>query len=516
MVRNIVFFIMILLLFGCNERSNKSFPNILICIADDAGHMGSEVGWLETPAFDRVAAQGVRFTNAYTPNAKCAPSRASLLTARNSWQLKEAANHFNNFPAEFKTYPEALKDYGYFTGHTGKGWGPGNAGTIDGKERELSGKAWSDIKRETPTNRIANNDYSSNFIDFYKHKPKNKPFYFWYGGYEPHRRYEYASSIKAGKKPDDIDEVPSFFPDNEKVRTDILDYALEIEYFDSHVEQILNFLEQEGELDNTLVIVTSDHGMPFPRAKSDEYEYSNHVPFAIMWGDKIKNPGRLINEYMSFVDVAPTIFDAIGLKWEESGMKSTPGMSLIPLIQGMETNFRDHVLIGKERHDVGRPNDYGYPIRGIIKNGWLYLRNYRPDLWPAANPECGYSTVDGSPTKTEVLKARHNPETYHLWELSFGKRPSEELYNITEDPACITNLASVIDYSALKKDMILQMESELKKQADPRMFGKGDVFHTYEYTWEIYRNLYEKMVINNQDIVPMWINESDIERDLMD
>ena len=97
-------------------------PNILICIADDAGHMGKNVSWVNTPAFDRVATEGIRFSNAYTPNAKCAPSRACLLTGRNSWQLKEAANHWNNFSAEFRTYPETLEDFGYFTGFTGKGW----------------------------------------------------------------------------------------------------------------------------------------------------------------------------------------------------------------------------------------------------------------------------------------------------------------------------------------------------------------------------------------------------------
>jgi len=501
---------------GCQFEKKVARPNILICIADDAGHMGSEYKWLETPAFDRIAAEGIRFTNAYTPNAKCAPSRASLLTARNSWQLKEAANHFNNFPAEFKTYPEALKEFGYYTGYTGKGWGPGNPGMINGRKRELCGKAWNDIKTETPTKYIVNNDYSANFIDFYNQKPEDKPFYFWYGGYEPHRRYEFGSSFKAGKKLSDINKVPAFFPDNDTVRTDILDYGLEIDYFDSHVEKILDFLEKEGELDNTLVILTSDHGMPFPRVKSDEYDLSNHVPFAMMWGDHIKDPGRVIDKYISFIDVAPTLFDAVGLKWVDSGMQSTPGLSLLPLVRGETTEFRDHVLIGKERHDVGRPNDYGYPIRGIIQDGWLYLRNYRPELWPACNPECGYSTVDGSPTKTQILKARHNPQTFHFWQWSFGKRPAEELFYLPDDPDCVNNLASEEKYDATKKQLISKMEEELKKQSDPRMFGKGDIFHTYEYTWEIYRNLYDKMVIQKKDIVPVWINASDIETDFIE
>ena len=507
---------MVLIAGGCKENSTRDLPNILICIADDAGHMGEGYDWLHTPAFDRVAKQGILFSNAYTPNAKCAPSRASLLTARNSWQLKEAANHFNNFPEEFKTFPEALKDFGYYTGYTGKGWGPGNPGTKDGRERELCGKAWDAKKTEGPTSKIADNDYSANFFDFYEKRPKDKPFYFWYGGYEPHRRYEYGSSIKAGKKVSDIENVPEFFPDNETVRTDMLDYALEIEYFDSHVGRMLDFLEERGELENTLIIVTSDHGMPFPRAKSDEYHFSNHIPLALMWGNKVKDPGRIVEAYISLIDVAPSLLEVAGIDWKDSGMKETPGSSLIPFIDGISMGFRDYVLIGKERHDVGRPKDYGYPIRGIVKDKWMYLRNYRPDLWPAGNPECGYSTVDGSPTKTEVLKTRHDPATRFYWEWSFGKRPAEELFYLADDPYCINNLASDDRYDNKKNELKVFMEEELRKQADPRMFGQAEVFHTYEYTWEIYRDLYDKMVVNKEDVVPMWINESDIETDLME
>jgi arylsulfatase A-like enzyme len=510
-----VFLFCALLFIGCHKETTK-LPNILICIADDAGHMGKDYPWVNTPSFDRVATEGIIFSNAYTPNAKCAPSRACLLTGRNSWQLKEAANHWNNFSAEFRTYPEALKDFGYFTGFTGKGWGPGNPGEVDGKTRELCGREWSSIKREAPTKSIANTDYSANFIDFYNHKPEDQPFCFWYGAREPHRKYEYGSSLKAGKKLSDIEEVPSFFPDNDIVRTDMLDYALEIEYFDSHVTEIFDFLESKGDLENTLVIVTSDHGMPFPRAKSDEYDYSNHIPLAIMWGKNVKNTGDVVDKYISLIDIAPTIFEAIGLKWEESGMHDTPGTSLLPFLTGENKKFRDYVLIGKERHDVGRPDDYGYPIRGIVRDGWMYLRNYRPDLWPAGNPECGYSTVAGSPTKTELLKSRHNPETKYLWDWSFGKRPAEELFYLPNDPYCIRDLALEKKYESLKVSLISKMEEELKKQSDPRMFGNGDIFHTYFYTWDPYRNLYDRMVNKGEKIVPIWINASDIETDFIE
>jgi arylsulfatase A-like enzyme len=232
-----------------------------------------------------------------------------------------------------------------------------------------------------------------------------------------------------------------------------------------------------------------------------------------MWGKNIKNPGRVIDEYVSLIDIAPTFFEAIGMNWEGSGMHDSPGTSLLPFFKGENEEFRDYVLIGKERHDVGRPNDYGYPIRGIVKDEWMYLKNYKPDLWPAGNPECGYTTVDGSPTKTEILKARHIPDTKYLWDWSFGKRPDEELFYLPDDPYCIKNLALEEKYSSIKGSLISKMEEELKKQSDPRMFGNGDIFHTYNYVWGPYRNLYDRMVNKGEEILPEWINASDIETD---
>ncbi len=236
----------------------------------------------------------------------------------------------------------------------------------------------------------------------------------------------------------------------------------------------------------------------------------------MMWGKNIKNPGRIIDSYVSFIDIAPAFFDVSGIEWGKSGMQDTPGSSLEPFFKNLNHKHKDYVLIGKERHDVGRPNDYGYPIRGIVNDGWLYLRNYRPDLWPAGNPECGYSTVDASPTKTEILQSRHNPETKYLWDWSFGKRPAEELFNLTEDPYCINNLASDQSFSDLKKSLKNKMEKELEKQNDPRMFGRGDVFHTYKYTDPRWENLYKKMVIDKTGVVPRWINASDIELDFIE
>jgi arylsulfatase A-like enzyme len=516
---------LVLLLGAVPEKSAQRTakpprPNILFAIADDwsFGHAGAYGNkWVKTPAFDRVAREGVLFTHAYTPNAKCAPSRAIILTGRNSWQLEEAANHIPFFPAKFKTWAETLGEHGYFVGMTAKGWAPGVANDAQGRPREMAGRPFNGRKLQPPTSGIANNDYAANFEDFLNAAPKDQPWSFWYGAQEPHRAYEYGSGVaKGGKKLSEIERVPGYWPDNEVVRNDMLDYAFEVEHFDRHLARMLELLEQRGQLENTLVIVTGDHGMPFPRVKGQAYEASNHVPLAMMWRQGIKARGRTVDDYVSFADLAPTFVELAGLRWAETGMQPAVGRSLTDILfaakAGRVNSLRDHVLVGKERHDVGRPNDVGYPIRGIIKGDVLYLHNYEIARWPAGNPETGYLNCDGGATKTEVLEARRAGRERRYWDLAFGKRIAEELYDLSKDPDCLTNLANEAKYQVIKLRLKGQLERELRAQADPRMFGKGYLFDQYVYADEKTRNFYERFMRGEQ-IKAGWVNESDFEKE---
>jgi arylsulfatase A-like enzyme len=494
-------------------------PNILILMADDVSfpHMGAYgTEWVHTPTFDRIAEEGLLFTNAYTPNAKCAPSRSIFLTGRHSWQLEEAANHWPAFPAKFKTFMEALHDHGYFTGHTQKGWAPGHAGEINGQKRLLTGKAYNEKTLEPPTSEISKTDYAANFRDFLGERPKDKPFCFWYGSVEPHRGYEFGSSLENGRSPSEIDKVPAFWPDNDSVRTDMLDYALELEYFDKHAGLMLQQLEEAGELDNTLIIITADNGMPFPRAKGQAYEFSNHIPLAIMWPNGIKNKGRKIEDFVSFIDIAPTVLEAAGITVEKSGMQEMTGESLKDIFdsekEGIINPGRDRVLIGKERHDVGRPNDVGYPIRGIVKGNYLYVKNYESDRWPAGNPETGYLNTDGGATKTVILNMRRTGENTSYWDLNFGKRMEEELYDLSQDPDCLQNLALNTEFGPIKTTLHEQMESELRSQEDPRMFGKGYIFDQYKYVNPGDSSFYSRYM-RGEKMKANWVNESDFEKE---
>lgn len=504
-------------LVGPDEASGQERrPNILFCIADDASypHMGAYgCSWVKTPGFDRVAREGLLFQNAYTPNAKCAPSRSCLLTGRNPWQLEEACNHWCYFPAKFKTVWEALGEHGYFAGYTAKGWGPGVALDADGNRRELTGRLFNAHKNPPPAEKIGLIDYAANFSDFLKANTDGRPWCFWYGGLEPHRAYEFgAGRRQGGKSLDAIDRVPAFLPDNETVRTDLLDYAFEIEWFDQHLVRMLDLLDQTGQLENTIVIVTADNGMPFPRAKGQAYELSNHLPLAIRWPQGIREPGRTVDEYMSFIDIAPTLVELAGLKWSETGMAPSPGRSLTDVFsKQVVPGSRDHVLIGQERHDVGRPNDEGYPIRGIVKNGTLYLHNFEPSRWPACNPETGYLNCDGSPSKTEVLTTRTQPDRRHFWELSFGKRSAEEMYHVRADPDCLFNVADSPAFATLRESLKSQLFNELRQQEDPRLLGRGEVFDKYPFANESLRNFYERY-LSGESLHAGWVNPTDFER----
>ncbi|MCB1230784.1 MAG: sulfatase [Verrucomicrobiae bacterium] len=517
-------FLVALFISPVAARSEAPRPNILFAIADDASypHMGAYgTNWIKTPGFDRVAAEGLLFNRAYTPNAKCAPSRACILTGRNSWQLEEAANHICDFPIKFHSFMEALKDHGgYTTGFVQKGWGPGNARTADGKPRELTGKAYNKRKNQPPTSGISNNDYAGNFEDFLADCPEGKPWCFWYGSVEPHRGYEFGSGVdKGGRSIDEIDDVPDFWPDSETVRKDMLDYGFEIEWFDSHLVRMLKAIEARGELENTIVVVTADNGMPFPRVKGQEYEMSNHLPLAIMWPKGITKPGRKIDDYVSFIDFAPTFLEVAGVPWEESGMSYSPGRSLTDIFRSEKSGRviadRDHVLIGKERHDIGRPHDWGYPIRGIVKEGKLYLHNYKTDRWPAGNPETGYLNTDGGATKTEILEMRRSGENTQYWQWNFGKRPEEEMFDISADRECLTNLADDPKFADQKSELRNELEEALREQEDPRMEGNGDYFDQIEYVNPATKSFYERFM-SGEKLKAGWVNESDFEKEPLD
>jgi len=462
-------------------------PNILFAISDDqswphAGAYGCK--FVNTPAFDKVAREGILFNYAYCPAPQCSPARAALLTGRNIWQLEEAGTHSSIFPSKFQVYPDLLEAAGYHIGFTGKPWHPGNDEHIlrlSGRKRNPAGPEFN--KRfldSAPAEGIRYHkkfdDYAGNFEDFLSKRPEGAPFCFWYGAHQPHRRYEKGSGLRAGKKLEDV-KVPSFLPDTKEVRSDLLDYALEIDWFDTHLGRMIQMLEKMGELDNTLIVVTGDNGMPFPRAKANLYEQGTHVPLAIRWGAEVKG-GRVVDDFVSFIDLAPMFLEAAGLKPPEE----MTGRSLINVLTSNKSGRvdlkRDRVFTGRERHSHSRPDNLGYPSRAIRTYEYLYIRNFKPDRWPAGDPE-GYHDIDNSPTKTFLLENRDKRRIRKLFELAFAKRPAEELYAIKKDPGCLHNLVEDPAYAKAASTLRAELEQVLKEQKDPRILGYGDIFESY-------------------------------------
>jgi len=464
-------------LAATGSATGNAPPNILFAIADDWSWPHASIldaPEINTPAFDRVARDGCLFTSAYCAAPQCSPNRAATFTGRHIWQLEEAGTHASIFPDKFPVFTDLLENAGYHVGFTGKGWAPGNWGR-GGRKRNPAGPAYNDVMLDMPpTMSIMGTDYAGNFKEFLSDRPDGAPFFFWFGCHEPHRPYEpHSGRRKRGKDPDKV-IVPPFLPDVTETQNDILDYFLEVEWFDSQLYRMLKMLHEKGELDNTIVIATSDNGMPFPRAKANLYDYGLHVPLAVRWPGGAA-PGRRVGTPVSFIDFAPTILDAAGVDIPES----VTGRSFLPLL-GDEaapgSTAREYVLAGRERHGHARYDNLGYPSRSIFDGKYLYIHNFKPDRWPAGDPDFYYD-IDESPTKSYMIARRDEDPV--LFEMAFGKRPERELYLVIEDPGCVKNLAGTPAHSAAGKFLEEKLMKLLAEQGDPRATGRGDIFESF-------------------------------------
>ena len=474
MIKKIGFLLFVVCVAKTIFASEPQRPNVLFIIADDASkHFGEAYNcdWVRTPNIDRLAKQGLVFDNAYTSTSKCAPSRAAILTGRYPWQLEEAANHQPYFPAKYIAFTEALASQNIQCGGAGKRWGPGDAKLADGTSRDFAMKS---VGPNQPSN------LGAGLTAFLESAPSDQPFFYWFGSSNPHRPYIRDAGIAAGKKPSDIDRVPAYWPDNETIRRDMLDYATEIEDYDAQVGSLLIALEASGRAKNTLVIVTSDHGMPFPRVKGHTFDDANHIPLVACWPDGIVHPGRRVTDFINFIDLAPTFLELFGVEGQAAGMSPITGHGFIDLLQDNPTTQRPFVILGRERNDVlarpGSPHGLGYPVRAIRQGNFLYVRNFESDRWPCGNPDLGLKDTDASPTKSLIEEAG---DSSPYWQHAFGKRPAEQLFDLSIDPDCVMNLASDPQYSDKIALLHETLVAELKTQNDPRMFGQGAVFDEY-------------------------------------
>lgn len=447
-------------------------PNIFIAMADDwgwphAGVYGDPV--VRTPTFDRLAKEGVLFANAFVSSPSCTPSRGALLTGQYHWRLEENANLWSTLQTRFRTYPEILRDAGYATGHSRKAWGPGRL--------EAGGR------QEDPTGPLFRN-----FGEFLKQRPEGKPFCYWFGSSDPHRPYVAGTGVKSGLDLGKI-RVPGCFPDHETIRSDIADYYFEVERFDREVGEALEQLKAAGELDKTIIVMTGDHGMPFPRGKSNLYDLGTHVPLVIRWPGQFP-AGTVVEDFVSTTDLAPTFLWTAGLQIPAEMTGRSLMAQLTPMQTGQKDPSRDHVIFGKERHvpSQERGNTAGYPGRAIRTRDFLYIRNFRPELWPngiadgkASEKGNAFADCDDGPTKSFLVTHQHDPAITPFFDLAFAKRPAEELYDLKSDPEQLVNVADRPEFRTQRDRLWQQLESELKASQDPRVIGGAEKFDAYPY-----------------------------------
>lgn len=462
MIKKVLFFLFFALpFFSVLGQNSANKPNILFIVADDwskhAGIYGDKV--VRTPNIDKLGKNGLIFDQAFCSAASCSPSRASILTGKHPHQIAEGGNLWGSLPASIPNFVSLIQASGGFVGSEQKGWGPGNF-KIGGYQDNPAGKNF------------------KNFEEFLGAKPKDKPFFFWFGSIDPHRDYVKGTGEKAGLDPQKV-KVPGFLPDNDVVRKDILDYYFEVERFDSNVGKLIATLESKGELENTLIVITSDNGMPFPRAKATCYDSGTNIPLIMYWKGKIK-PARS-SELVSLIDLAPTVLDVMGIQ------KPTdlPSKSLINLINGRPIDHRNAVFVERERHANVRKGDLGYPVRGIRTKEFLYLRNFEPNRYPAGDPQKWvavgpYGDIDDSPSKQLIMSDSANYAFF--FNRTFKKRGSEELYDLKNDPSQLHNLANEKRFEKAKKYLKIELEAWMKRTNDPRLTNPNtNLWDKYPY-----------------------------------
>jgi len=495
-------------------------PNIVFAFADDWGRYASAYRnqpgestlheLIETPNFDRIADEGTLFLNANVPAPSCTPCRSSILTGRYFWQtglgaILQGARWDETIP----TYPLMLEEAGYHIGYTYKVWSPGlttnapyggartayeSAGTrYNSFSEEVTarpeGQSVDDAKQEIL------DETEANFDSFLDAREGDEPFCYWWGPTNTHRVWQQGSGKKLWNiEPDDLKgRMPEFLPDVHEIREDFADYLGECQAVDAGLGVLLAKLEEIGELDNTIIAVSGDHGIPgFPRAKCNLYQFGTEVSMAVRWPEAI-SAGRTVDDFVNLMDIAPTFLEAAGVDLPE-GMT---GKSLLPLLKsegsGQIEPARDFVVTGRERHnlvDNPRPDEgLPYPTRAIRTKDFLYIHNFEPDRWPAGDPmglddptaepppadellhsyTVVYPDLDKGPTRSWMVNNRADPEVAPLFELGFGKRPQEELYDLRSDPHYMTNLAAEPAHEETRKHLHDRLMKILVEQNDPRV-----------------------------------------------
>jgi len=506
-----------------SAEAAESRPNILLLFADDWGRYASCYAPLDgpggmndvvrTPHFDAVAREGVIFRRAHVSAPSCTPCRSALLTGQHFWRtgtgsiLRGAV-----WDASLPSFPPLLEQAGYHLGYAHKVWGPGSpanapferrhaVATPGGRINQFSEHATRLVEKgrtieEAKAEILA--EARDTFRQFLARRPGDTPFFFWFGPTNVHRPWVNGSGTRLwGIDPDDLrGRLPPHLPDVPEVRQDVADYLGEIAAWDATIGTILAELDAAGLRDDTLVVISGDHGPPgFPHGKCNLYGFGTGVCLSIT-GPGVRG-GRVVDDLTSLTDLAPTFLEAAGLPVPAV----MTGRTLWPVLgaedSGLVDPTRSQVFTGRERHvDMARADFKPYPQRAIRTATHALIINFRPDRWPLGDPyrlagpsepterELETETFvtlpdeDAGPAKAWLVRARHTDPWRAHFEWVYGKRPRHELYDLVKDPHETTNVADDPAYADVLADLEDRLMDELERTGDPRLVDDGRFYET--------------------------------------
>ena len=487
-------------------------PNIVFLFADDWGYYASCFAnkdvpsvndVVNTPIIDQLALEGVRFDNAFVEVPSCTPSRASIATGAHFWRCGKNANlrggaweGVHDPGDDLPGFGNILNKNGYHTGRTYKTlwdkWFAGEVYMANGSKFNHYSQTVDTAQTIEAGHQELKKEVLANFHDFLDDRKKGQPFCYVWGPHNTHRPWVQGSGKKIWEiNPDDLKgKMPKYMPDVPVVREDFADYLGEVQAFDLGVGYIIDELKRLGEYENTIIVLSGDNGIPgFPRGKSNIYDLGVKAPLIVRWGE-IQTSNRIISDFVSLIDLAPTFLEAAGLDIP----KTVDGKSLMPLLlsnkSGQIDKNRNSVVVGRERHlDNARDGNLPYPSRAIYTKDYLYIRNFKPDRMPLGkefddeekpfnylrgNTNSSFSDMDNSPTKAFIIDNRDNPEYAQYFTYAFEKRPLEELYDLRNDPDQLVNLADSKKSAKVKKQLLSQLMKVLKDSNDPRLTNEFD------------------------------------------
>lgn len=407
---------LLFVLHGQNSFAQQ--PNIVLFIADDLsrndlGCYGSTQ--VRTPNIDALAKDGIKFNNAFLTISSCSPSRSSIITGRYPHNTGAAELH-SPLGEEQVFFPSLLKDGGYYTAQAGK-W------HIGGQSSDPNGPAVKAFDRAGGSKKDGGGESGAlKWLPYLQERPRDKPFFMWFSPHDVHREY-WDKEITDAYDPNQV-KPSKFYVNNEVTRRDLAGYYNEVTRFDHHVGEVVKELKKQGVFDNTIIIIMSDNGKPFPRGKTLLYEEGIMTPFIVHYPAKIKKSNQESNSLLSVIDLAPTLVEMAGVKVSPTFQ----GKSFAKLLDNPSQKFRNYVFAEHNWHA-----NEAYE-RLIATEDYLLIENKRPNLAVKASMS--------EPTGKALANAYKNKKLTPLQEEIFlMPRPELSLFNRKKDVDQISNIA---------------------------------------------------------------------------